>query len=481
MPTVVKMPQLGESVIEGTVARWLKAPGDPVTKLEPLLEITTDKIDTEIPAPADGTLLEILVPEGETVRAGASLAYIGEPNGEHEIQDTGYGKRETEVESAADGKSQNQPTSPHSERRGAVQAPHSERPAGRGFVSPVVGRIAAEHGIDLDQVEGTGLHGRVTKKDVLAFVAQRSRMVDASEIGEIGEIGRPAQIPPISPISQSPAAAEEATPAPAELAPDEVLEPLSAIRRAIAAHMVQSKQSSPHVTTVFEVDMTAVVRHREEHKRSFADRGIKLTFTPYFVAATAAALRQAPQVNSRFSDRGIVLNRRIHIGVAVALNDGLIVPVIRDADEKNLPGLARAVNELAERARSGRLGPDDVKGGTFTITNHGVSGSLIGTPIINQPQSGILGIGAIVKRPVVRSTQQRSERSTQQRNERSTQQRSERSSSRSLLPSADDAIVIRPMCYLSFTFDHRVLDGAQADAFLTVVRDRLENWENAEH
>jgi 2-oxoisovalerate dehydrogenase E2 component (dihydrolipoyl transacylase) len=468
MSTVVKMPQLGESVVEGTVARWLKAPGDAVTKLEPLLEITTDKIDTEIPAPADGTLLEILVPEGETVRAGTPLAHIGEADAE-----LGLRNAESEVQRAprneasvadSDRESRQPAPIPHSGVPAGPRTPHSERPTGRGFVSPVVGRIAAEHAIDLDEVEGTGLHGRITKKDVLAFVERQSR-ADDSEIEEIEEIARPAQISPISPISQSPAKAEDATTAPADLSPDEMLQPLSAMRRAIAQHMVKSTQTSPHVTTVFEVDMTAVVRHREQHKAVFADRGIKLTFTPYFVAATAAALRQAPQANSRFIDSGIVLNRRIHIGVAVALNEGLIVPVIRDADEKNLQGLARAINELAERARTGRLGPDEVKGGTFTLTNHGVSGSLIGTPIINQPQTGILGIGAIVKRPVVRSTQPESGRN----------------SSASLLPSADDAIVIRPMCYLSFSFDHRVLDGAQADAFLTVVRETLENWEIAEY
>lgn len=439
MPTVVKMPQLGESVVEGTVARWLKAPGDLVTKLEPLLEITTDKIDTEIPAPADGALLEILVPEGETVRAGTPLAYIGEANAESGMRN------------------------PESGAPSGPQTPDSERPVGRSFVSPVVGRIAAEQGIDLDQVEGTGLHGRITKKDVLAFVERRSQVGD-SAIEETREIERLEPIAPISSISQSPAKTEAVSGAPDKLSSDEVLQPLSAMRRAIAQHMVQSKQTSPHVTTVFEVEMTAVVRHREAQKAAFANKGIKLTFTPYFVAATAAALRQVPQVNSRFVDGGLVLNRRIHIGVAVALNEGLIVPVIRDADEKNLQGLARAVNELAERARNGRLGPDEIKGGTFTITNHGVSGSLVGTPIINQPQTGILGIGAVVKRPVVRSTQRESMRS----------------SSSSLLPSADDAIVIRPMCYLSFSFDHRVLDGAQADAFLTVVRETLENWEIAE-
>jgi 2-oxoglutarate dehydrogenase E2 component (dihydrolipoamide succinyltransferase) len=228
------------------------------------------------------------------------------------------------------------------------------------------------------------------------------------------------------------------------------------MRRAIAQHMVQSKATSPHVTTVFEVDMTAVVRHREQHKAAYADRGVRLTFTPYFVAATARALRAVPAANARFHSAGeqsaLVLLRRIHIGVAVAVDQGLLVPVIRDADERNLQGLARAVNDLAEQARSGALSPDALRGGTFTLTNHGVSGSLLGTPIINQPQAGILGIGAIVKRPVVRSA------------------------SASLLPSADDAIVIRPMAYLSLTFDHRILDGATADAFMSVVVSTLEQW-----
>jgi 2-oxoglutarate dehydrogenase E2 component (dihydrolipoamide succinyltransferase) len=237
------------------------------------------------------------------------------------------------------------------------------------------------------------------------------------------------------------------------LNPDEVITPLTAMRRAIAQHMVMSKRTSPHVTTIFETDMTAVIRHREAHKRAFAAKGIALTFTPYFVAAIVTGLRTVPEANSRFTDDGIAVNRRIHVGIAVALSHGLLVPVLRDADEKNLQGLARQVNDLVERTRSNALRPDDVQGGTFTLTNHGTGGSLLATPIINQPQTGILGVGAIAKRPVVRS------------------------SSPSLLPNADDSIVIRPMCYLSFTFDHRVLDGAQGDAFLTAVKQRLENWQ----
>ncbi|MCL4857934.1 MAG: 2-oxo acid dehydrogenase subunit E2 [Caldilineaceae bacterium] len=437
MATIVKMPRLGETMVEGSVARWLKAPGDSVAKLEPLLEISTDKIDTEVPAPADGVLLQIVAPEGATVRAGAALAYIGAPGEQVDGQDLG-----------ADGSSHAQP-SPDGVGEPADAVP--DRPAGRGFVSPVVGRIAAEHNIDLDQVAGSGLGGRVTKQDLLAYLVQHQ----PKSSDQKPETGRPIHAP-VSNL-QTPVSTPQSS--------DEILEPLSAMRRAIAAHMVQSKAASPHVTTVFEVEMTRVVQHRELHKTALASKGIKLTFTPYFVAAAVAALKAAPRVNSRFTDAGVVLSRRIHIGVAVALDGGLIVPVIRDADEKNLQGLARAVNGLADRARAGALTPDETRGGTFTITNHGVGGSLIGTPIINQPQTGILGIGAIVKRPVVRSTQSGDVRST-----RSTD------GAASLLPSADDAIVIRPMCYVSFTFDHRTLDGAEADAFLAVVQQTLEQW-----
>ncbi|MCB9119138.1 MAG: 2-oxo acid dehydrogenase subunit E2 [Caldilinea sp.] len=418
MTTPVKMPQLGESVVEGTVARWLKAPGDAIAKHEPLLEISTDKIDTEVPAPADGVLLEILVPEGTTVAAGALLATIGVPG---------------ESPATAPAHQTPPPSPPPAERLTEVAAPSdassAERPAGRTFISPVVARMSAEHGIDLAQVEGSGLGGRITKKDVEAFLA-----------------GAPAQ--------PTPQATPELAASQAAVDEDDVLQPLTTMRRAIAQHMVQSKHTSPHVTTIMEADMTAVVRHREANKRTLTRDGETLTYTPYFVAAIVAGLRAVPQANSRFGDDGILLLRRIHVGIAVAVDGGLFVPVIRNADELSLAGLARAVNDLARRARAGQLQPDEIQGGTFTLTNHGTGGSLIGTPIINQPQSGILGAGAIVKRPVVRST------------------------GTSLLPSADDAIVIRPMCYLSYTFDHRVLDGAQADKFLAAVKAKLENWDS---
>ncbi len=411
MAIAVTMPQLGESVVEGTVARWLKAPGDRVTKLEPLLEINTDKIDTEVPCPADGTLLTVLVEAGRTVRAGTVLGYVGKP-----------GEQPAVAPPAAAQAAPQAVVAPVP----AVAAEPGERPVGRGFVSPVVAKLVAEHGVDLAQVTGTGLHGRVSKQDVLRHVQAAAAVA-----------------------TSAPVVAGEAT-------ADEVWQPLTAMRRAIAQHMVQSKRTSPHVTTVFEADMTAVVRHREAHKEEYARRGVRLTYTPYFVAAAAQALRSVPAMNARFHEAGeqsaIVLLGRVHIGVAVSLGDGLIVPVIRDADERTLAGLARAVNDVAEQARRGDLTPAATHGGTFTITNHGVGGSLLGTPILHQPQAGILGVGAIVKRPVVRSR------------------------GPSLLPSADDAIVIRPMCYLSLTFDHRVLDGAAADAFMTQVVNRLVDW-----
>jgi len=436
MPTAVKMPKLGESIVEGAVTRWLKAPGDAIDKLDPLLEVSTDKIDTEVPAPVGGTLLKIVVDAGATVEVGAVLAYIGAADESVPDGDTEQGAAAATATQSPAEQSQSGTGVAASPTEGST--PH-KKPQGRAFISPVVARMAAEHNIDIARVSGSGRGGRVTKKDMLAYIEQRT----ADEHEPTQRPSHPAPTAETTPV------AEPAT-GPDTLAADEILHPLTTMRRAIAQHMAQSKATSPHVTTVFEVDMTAVVRHRESLKRTLAERGVTLTFTPYFLAAVASALRDHPRVNSRFSPDGIVENRRIHLGVAVALEDGLIVPVVRDADEKNLQGLARAVNELAGRARSGRLKPDETKGGTFTITNHGVSGSLIGTPIINQPQAGILGIGAIVKRPVVRSAAD------------------------SLLPSADDAIVIRPMCYLSFAFDHRVLDGAEADRFVAAVKHNLE-------
>jgi 2-oxoglutarate dehydrogenase E2 component (dihydrolipoamide succinyltransferase) len=409
---------MGESVVEGTVARWLKAAGEPVAQLEPLLEISTDKIDTEVPSPAAGTLLAVVVAAGTTVRAGTVLAYIGD-KGETLADEASVRPAQLVREAAATATAA---TTPSASDRPASH--RQDRPAGRDYISPVVGRMVQEHDLDLAHIAGSGLNGRVTKRDVLAHLAQHRE--------------------PTQP------------PAPTLAIDDEQRTPLTAMRRMIAEHMVRSKATSPHVTTIFEADMTAVVRHREAHKADYAARGVRLTYTPYFVAAAAQALRSAPEVNARFvgsgADSALIMASHIHIGVAVALPQGLIVPVIRDADERSLQGLARAISSLAEEARRGTLAPDALQGGTFTVTNHGVGGSLLGTPIIHQPQSAILGVGAIVKRAVVRAA------------------------GSSLLPSADDAIVIRPICYLSLSFDHRVLDGARADEFMRVVVQQLEGW-----
>lgn len=414
MATAVTMPQMGESVVEGTVTRWHKAIGDTVEKLEPLIEIATDKIDTDVPAPASGTLIAIHVHAGKTVEAGRVLGYIGQA-GEEVPAGRGPAAASPTAESDAVITTDQSVDTPVADET---------RPGGSRFISPVVARLAAEHDLDLTQVGGTGLGGRVTKKDVLAFLDQRPAGTAAAQ------------------SMQTAAEGEES-----------VLQPLTTMRRAIATHMTASKRTSPHVTTVLEADMTAVVRHRERHRHTSA-AGVPLTYTAYFVVAAAAALRVEPVFNSRFTDKGILEYRHIHVGVAVALDNGLVVPVIRNADELNLTGVARTLADLGKRARSKAVTPDELAGGTFTLTNHGTGGSLIATPIINQPQAAILGVGAIVKRPVVRSA------------------------SPSLLPSADDAIVIRPMCYLSLTFDHRLADGARADRFLAVIRKTLENWPN---
>ncbi len=415
MPTPIKMPQLGETVVEGTVSRWLKQPGERVERQEIVLEISTDKIDTEIPAPAAGTLLQITASEGQTVRVGTVIGYIGAPGEAVVTEQPSVGTEQSPVTSEQ---------SPVPNPQSPIPNPQSPipKPTGREFVSPVVARMAAEHSLDLDSITGTGLHGRVTKKDVENFLGTGDKGLETGKT----------------------------TPSPQSPVP--TLQSLTPMRRAIAEHMERSVRTSPHVMALFEADMTAVVRHREAHKAAYAAKGIDLTFTPYFVAAVAEALRANPQVNSSFTAEGLLLHPRIHVGIAVAVPDGLLVPVIRDADELNLAGLSRAVNDLAERARANKLSPDELQGGTFTVTNHGVSGSLLGTPIINQPQAGILGIGKIEKRPVVRS------------------------GGHPLLPSADDAIVIRPMCYLSFSFDHRILDGAEADGFVGRVVQVLENW-----
>ena len=455
MATEIKMPQLGESVTEGTISRWLKQPGDAVDRYEPLLEVVTDKVDTEVPAPIAGTLLEILVPEGETVRVGTVIARVGAASDGADAGATAPVQPEVADPPPQGG-------APDARPAAAPVADTATAPARNPFLSPVVARLVAEHGLDPAAIPGTGQGGRVTKQDVLRFL-------EAREAGGAPAPAAPADVlvaatagagagpePPREPLAAGlapgpPPAAPPRAPQPAapagDMPADAELVPLSPMRRSIAEHMERSVRTAPHVTTVMEVDLSRVLAHRERSKAEFARQGVRLTFTPYFVQAAAAALAQVPVLNGSFTAEGIVLNRRVHVGVAVALDEGLLVPVVRDADEKNLLGLARVVGDLAERARARRLKPDETQGGTFTITNHGVSGSLFATPIINQPQSGILGVGAIVKRPVV------------------------------ITQGGADAIAIRPMCYLSLTFDHRIADGAVGDAFLAAVKAALEGYE----
>jgi len=441
----VKMPQLGESVHEGTIGKWLKQVGEPVKKYEPLLEVITDKVDSEVTAADSGILQEILVPEGETVKVGTVLARI-------------VSGGEVATRPAGDVSTPEVPQTPSPQPQGVTRMPEGAR-AGASRISPVVARIAEEHGVDLSQVAGTGREGRITKQDILAYIEQRERRAAAPTVVPETPVTPPPAPQPPSPSEITPVPAVTPPPPFHPPAPDKLKRPegeieaavgdqvvkLTPMRKAIAEHMVRSLQVAAQVTTVMEADMNRVVSFREKHKDEFQRReGFNLTYTPFFIQATVNALRAYPYANSTYSADQIILKRQINIGVAVALEDGLIVPVIKDADEKSLLRLAREVNDLATRAREHRLSPDDVQGATFTITNHGVSGSLFATPIINQPNAAILGIGKIQKRVVV-------------------------------IP--DDAIAIRPMCYLSLTFDHRIMDGVAADNFLAKVVEELERGE----
>lgn len=491
MATEVRMPQLGESVHEGTVGRWLKQVGDPVAKYEPLLEVITDKVDTEVTASEAGTVIQIVAAEGDVVKVGAVLALIGAADeappasgaplasaaagpstatvatpaapdapapvtappvhaaagdglarvspvaarvaAEHGIDaaalaGSGPGGQvrredvERAIAAAAGGGSAAAPGAPAAP---AVAAPDPHR--NLGFISPRVARLAAEHGVDLRHVAGTGQDGRITARDVERFVAA-------------GAVASGAAAPA--------APATAATPTMAGGAADFLGEimPLTRMRRLIADHMVKSMQTSPHVTTVHEVDMSAAMASYKAQKDAVAARGGRLTVTAIIVDCVAKALAQHPLVNSAWTDEGVRIHKDIHIGMAVAIPDGLIVPVIKHAQTKSLLGLAADVDDLARRARDGALKPDDIQGGTFTITNYGTLGSLFGTPVINQPQCAILGVGAIRKRVVVVETKH------------------------------GDQMAIRPMMYLALTFDHRILDGGTADPFMRTLTGLLEGY-----
>jgi 2-oxoglutarate dehydrogenase E2 component (dihydrolipoamide succinyltransferase) len=410
----VVMPQMGESIAEGTVVRWIKKPGERVERDEPLLEISTDKVDAEIPAPAAGTLSEILVQEGQTVAVNSVVARIA-GEGEGAKAAPAPQKVAPAAPPAVPPAAGPAAVQPASGRRSDTVASLDDRR--RTKSSPLVRKIAAENNVDISQIQGSGVSGRVTKNDILGYIQQ------------------PAAAP-----------AEKARAPKPQFKPGEAvrIEPLSVMRKRIAQHMILSKQTSAHVTTVFEVDFTNVEKLRQQHKDDYEARSAKLTYLPFIVQAVIVALREWPILNASMDENSIIYHRDYNIGIAVALDWGLIVPVVKNADEKNILGLAKAINDLGERARQKRLSPDEVQGGTFTITNPGLFGGLFGTPIINQPQVAILGVGGVKKRPVVMETDD------------------------------GDFIAIRSIGILSLTFDHRLVDGAVADQFMARVKSVLE-------
>jgi len=427
MSVDVIMPQMGESIAEGTIVKWLVKAGDNVKRDQPLFEISTDKVDAEIPSPAAGVLSEIKVQEGQTVPINTVVAII---NGAGAAAPT----KETKPVESASAKPAQPVAAPQAkaEPAKAVQQATPQQPSGpatkedlrRQRSSPLVRKIAQENGVDISHIEGTGLSGRVTKNDILSFIENRPTAP-----------ARPAAAPSHVELPAGP---------PAYLPGERVeIVPMTPIRKRTAEHMVHSRRTSAHVTSVFEIDMTRIAKMRDRIKDKFFEaNGTKLTFLPFILSAVIDGLKAFPIINSSVEGESIVYKKDINLGIAVALDWGLIVPVVKNADEKNLLGLARAVTDLADRARSKRLKPDEIQGGTFTITNPGVFGSLFGTPIINQPQVAILGVGAVTKRPVV----------------------------------IDDAIAIRSMAYFALSFDHRVIDGATGDQFMAFVKERLENF-----
>jgi 2-oxoglutarate dehydrogenase E2 component (dihydrolipoamide succinyltransferase) len=437
--TDVVMPQMGESIVEGTLTKWRKKPGEHVERDEPLFEISTDKVDTEIPSPAAGTLAEVLVEEGKTVGINTVVARIDESGGN--------GARATAPAKPAAAPAPPPPAAAAPASPTVAPAPPPPQAAApvveqaepgevSGPLSPLVRKMARESNIDLSQVRGTGAGGRITKQDVEAYLAERQAAP--------ARAAAPAAQAPARPAAPQAQEVPAAYMPPAASTPAKVrIEPMSTMRQKIAEHMVMSKRTSAHVTTIHKVDMTKVAKVRERLKGDFQARyGLSLTYLPFVTSAAVEGLRAFPIVNASIEGTNILYHNEINIGIAVALENGLIVPVIRNADEKNVLGLQRAIADLAARARSRQLKPDEVQGGTFSITNFGSFGSIVATPVINQPQVAILGVGSVEKTPVV----------------------------------IDDAIAIRSICYLSLTFDHRLIDGALADQFTGKVKAVLENW-----
>jgi 2-oxoisovalerate dehydrogenase E2 component (dihydrolipoyl transacylase) len=480
MATTVSMPQLGESVAEGTIGRLLKAPGDRVERDEAIVEVMTDKVNAEIPSPVAGVVEQVVVQEGDVVPVGAALLVIGDGSG---LAAPGDGGATASAGGGAAGTAPAPSASPGLAAEVAASAPATARESARSLVadgpadtpgrpdtggtdgapkraSPFVRSLARKHGIDLSQVSGSGLGGRVTKDDILAFIEQRGAGPLAEPVPEPaaeqlaptqqGAVAAPAA-PPAPPAPAAPVAPPPPVPAaPVEapgIGPDEELVPLTPMRRAIAEHMVRSIQTAPHAWGMTEIDVSALVKLRAALLPEWQRReGFELTYLPFFVKAVVEALHENPTLNARWSDQGVVLKRRVHVGIAVAVPNGLVVPVVRDADQKSIAGLALALREIVLRAREGRLTMDDLSGGTFTVNNTGALGSIASGPIINQPQAGIITMEAIVKRPIV---------------------------------TEDDAIAIRSMMNACLSFDHRVTDGAEALRFLRSVKQRVEAFDTS--
>ena len=475
MSTEVVMPQMGESIAEGTITKWLKKVGERVERDEPLFEISTDKVDAEIPSPAAGTLTEVRFKEGDTVDVNTVVAVLDgngaappETPAKARVEEPAKAPVEETAPVGPEGEVPTIPTAPmppaaaqakasepRSQPEKPVSTPPAEKPRPsatpfsettkdngsavtaedlrRTKSSPLVRKIAEEHGVDIAKLEGTGLSGRVTKNDILSFIESGS----ASPVSERKAVAS-------APAPAAPA--QEPSPVPLKPLEGDRVEQMTVMRKKIAEHMVLSRRTSAHVTTVYEIDMTRIAKIRDQHRDSFYERtGTKLTYMPFIFQAVNSALRKFPIFNAQVNGDQIIYKRDINLGMAVALEWGLIVPVIKRADDLSISGLARAANDLAERARTKQLKPDEVGGGTFTITNPGVFGGLFGTPIINQPQLAILGVGKIEKRARVLSTDE-----------------------------GDDYLAIRWMAYFALSFDHRVIDGADAERFLAYIKEQLE-------
>ncbi|MGP0095541.1 MAG: 2-oxoglutarate dehydrogenase, E2 component, dihydrolipoamide succinyltransferase [Terriglobales bacterium] len=430
MPTDVVMPQMGESIFEGTITKWLKKTGDKVQRDEPLFEISTDKVDAEIPAPASGVLQEIKVSEGNTVQVNTVVGVIGDGNGATAAAPVKAAVSAPPVASPTE-KETAKVAEKKTEAPAAPSAPAPVVPEDEGSSdvrsSPLVRKLAREHNVDLAKISGSGTSGRVTKQDVLDFVDRRSS----------------------APATSAPAAAaprQSAAPSPAVI-PGELV-PLSQMRKIIAQRMIESRRTSAHVHCMFEVDMTRIVNLRTKLKNGFEQRyGARLTFMPFFVRAAIIAIQQFPIVNSSMEGDSLRYHQHVNAGIAVALDWGLIVPVLKNADDLNFLGLQRGITDLGERARTKKLTPSDVEGATFTITNPGQFGAVFGLPIINQPNAAIMGVGGITKQPMVITDKD-----------------------------GTDSIAIRSVVHLTLGYDHRIIDGAVADQFMAVVKKTLENW-----